>query len=77
VKLFELASTSRIFAPGAMACAHWTSRLISSAQPALVRGYVEPPLWLTLVKQPFDVVQAGSPKVLLKRFRSASAVGSS
>jgi hypothetical protein len=31
--LLLVASTSRIFAPGAIACAHRTSSVISSAQP--------------------------------------------
>ena len=33
LRLDELASTSRIFAPGAIAWAHWMSREISISQP--------------------------------------------
>jgi hypothetical protein len=60
--LFELASTSRIPHVGQRACTACTSREISSAQPPSTRGYVEPPDWLTLRKQPtlLAPVQAGS-----------------
>jgi hypothetical protein len=75
--LFELASTSRIFAPGAIACAHSMSSAISSAQPESLRGVEVPPFWLTFAKQPFAVVHAGSPNCALKTERSLSAFGSS
>jgi hypothetical protein len=75
--LAEVASTRRIWAAGAIAWAHWTSRLISSAQPEFAFGYLVVPVWLTFVKQPFAVVHAGRPNLLLKTARSDSAVGSS
>src|SRR5262249_3435775 len=50
LRLAELASTSTIFAPGATACAHSTSRLISTAQLALAWGRLVPPFWFTTVR---------------------------
>ena len=62
LKLLDVASTSRILQFWQIACAVSTSRAISSAQPASVFGYGPAfPLWLTLRKQPFAVVQAGRP----------------
>src|SRR3954451_7006535 len=62
--------------PGQMADAMSTSREISSAQPVSVGGRLLPPVWLTFLKQPLAVVQAGSPNWLRYTPRSASAVGS-
>src|SRR5438067_2121154 len=42
------ASTRRMLAIGAMACAHSTSRAISLAQPPSAVGMTVPPVWLTL-----------------------------
>lgn len=66
-----------MFAPGAIAWAHWTSRLISSAQPEFAFGYLVVPVWLTFVKQRFAVVHGGRPNLVLNTPRSDSAVGSS
>src|SRR5437763_521580 len=74
-KLFESASTSSRWQSGQAAWAACKSRAISSAQPASVLGYVVPPRWLTLRKQPFAVVHEGRVNVELKTARSLSAVG--
>src|SRR5690242_8813974 len=73
VSALEVASTSRIDAPGATACAHCTSSAASSAQPASSGGSLVPPVWLTLRNDG----GAGSPNVLLKTARSAAALGAS
>src|SRR3954469_16517618 len=75
VKLLLLASTSTIFALGAITCAHSTSKAISNAQPASVTGLV--PLAYTFLKHPFEVVQVARPYVELKCERSAAMFGSS
>ena len=66
-----LASTKRIEAPGAIACAHWTSRQVSVDQEGLNTGSVEPPVWLTFWKDG----GAGIPNVALKVARSAAMFG--
>src|SRR5713101_5557925 len=68
-----LASTSTIFALGAIACAHSMSSAASCAQPQLVFGFE--PLAKTFLKHPFTVVHGGSPSWVEKTFRSFSAVG--
>ncbi len=47
--LLELASTSMMFAPGAMACAHSTSSDSSTSQPPVgsAEGSLLLPVWLT------------------------------
>src|SRR5712692_6387946 len=74
VKLLVADSTSKIFAPGAMAWTHSTSSEISSAQPLLVRGG---PCGVSLVKQPLAVVQLGRANCELNVPRSLSMPGSS
>src|SRR5437868_15472450 len=80
LKLVEVASTRRMLQPGQIAETMSRSREISWAQPLSALGYVVPPVWSTLRKQPvpdeFDV-QAGNPKVERYVARSLSAVGSS
>jgi len=49
VVLWDLASTRRIFAPGAITCAHSTSRAVSIELDPCA-GNVEPPVSFTLVK---------------------------
>src|SRR5690349_18505555 len=72
------ASTNRILAPGASACAHCTSRSISIAQPASAAGSGEVcPVWFTFLKQPFAVVHCASPNCVENLARSASALGAS
>src|SRR6516165_3810323 len=66
------ASTSRIFALGAMACAHSMSSAISTAQPASGCGSDVPPVWLTLVN-----VGSGRPNCRSNWCRSLAARGSS
>ena len=63
----ELASTTRMFAPGAMACAHSTSSDSSSAQPSSLAC----PAWSTTVSDGF-----GRPKVASNVFKSEVIVGS-
>jgi hypothetical protein len=77
MRLFVVASTSRIFAPGAIACAHSTSMCVSNAQPASLAGEVVPPTLFTFVKHPFAVVQLGRPNCWSRTARSASMVGAS
>ena len=69
--LAEFASTSRIFAAGAIACAHSTSSEISPAQLESVLGRPPPPDWLTTFRS-----AAGRLNVLLKVARSAAMFGS-
>ncbi len=67
------ASTRRIFAPGAIAWAHSTSREISLAQSALAAGkFVRLPVWLTFVK-----LGSGKLNLASKAFRSLAMFGSS
>src|ERR1700722_19375704 len=75
LRLLEAASTRTMFAWGAMACAHSTSRAISTDQLALAAGFF--PFPYTLRKQPLLLVQAGRPYCASKKARSASAFGSS
>ena len=57
-----LASTSRMWQFGQMAETMSTSREISPAHPVLALGNGDAaPLWLTFLKHPFAVVQAGRP----------------
>ena len=63
-----VASTSKIFACGAMACAHSTSSDVSIAQPLLL---LMPALMACLVKQPFAVVHAGKLNAVSNAARSA------
>lgn len=60
--LDDFASTSTMWALGAIAETMSRSREISPAQPlsAVGREVVEP-VWLTFLKQPLAVVQAGRP----------------
>src|SRR3954452_24779787 len=69
----DLASTSRIDAAGAIACAHCTSSAASRAHPGFAAGYLVPPVALTLRNDG----GAGNPKVLLNVARSALAEGAS
>ena len=56
------ASTSRMWHSGQIADTMSTSRLISPAQPASDAGSgLAAPFWLTFLKQPLAVVQAGRP----------------
>jgi hypothetical protein len=57
----ESASTSSRWQRGQTAETISRSSEISVAQPALARGGVAPPRWLTLRKQPPALVHAGSP----------------
>ncbi len=50
---------------------------ISTAQPELGAGGVEPPDWFTLRKQPLSVVHAGRPYTERYVARSLAAFGSS
>jgi hypothetical protein len=61
-----VASTSRMFAAGATAWAHWTSSAASRAQLGSTAGSFVPPVWLTLRNDG----GAGRPKVELKTARS-------
>src|SRR5260370_1717594 len=65
-KLLVAASTSTIFAFGAIACAHSMSSAASCAQPQFVRGFE--PLAKTFLKHPFALVHGGSPHFLQKTF---------
>jgi hypothetical protein len=49
------------------------SRLISRLHPEFDLGYEVVPVWLTLLKQPLAVVQAGKPYWVLKTPRSVCA----
>ena len=69
--LAELASTKRIVALGAMACAHSTSSEISKPQSALVVGSLAPPVWLTILK-----FAAGRPNFASKAAKSLAMFGS-
>src|SRR5438034_8866568 len=71
-KLLLAASTSMIFAFGAMACAHSISSAASCAQPQLVRGWV--PLANICLKHPLAFVQEGSLNLEENTPRSFSAV---
>src|SRR5665647_3744457 len=71
-----LASTSGMWQSGHVAETMSRSSEISCAQPPFVAGYDVPPRWSILRKQPFAVVQAGSPNWARYVARSASAVGS-
>ena len=52
--------------------------MISDDQPAFAAGSgLAAPVWLTFLKQPFAVVQAGRPKLLRYVLRSLAAFGSS
>jgi hypothetical protein len=74
----ELTSTRTILQSGHAALTMSRSRAISCDQPASGDGNGEGwPLWLTFLKQPFAVVQAGSPNCERYVARSLSAVGSS
>ena len=64
-----------MFAPGAIACAYWTSRSVSAAQPAMSelvgsKGGTGPAGWMIV-----NFGGSGRPKAVSKVFRSASAVG--
>ena len=59
--LAEFASTRRMRQLGQVAETMSTSREISWAQPPSAAGGVDPPFWLTFLKQPLPVVQAESP----------------
>src|SRR5277367_1042504 len=75
LRLFEGASTRRILACGAMACAHSISSEISTAQFAFAAGLR--PLEYSWRKQPLLVVQAGRLNCWLKTLRSFPALASS
>ena len=51
------------------------SRSISWPQATFAFGGVDPPPWFTFRKQPFALVQAGSPNRARYALRSASAFG--
>src|SRR4051812_46757631 len=71
-------STSRILQLWQMARATSTSREISRPQPESGGGSgLAAPFWLTFLKQPLAVVQAGSPKVESYVARSDSMLGAS
>ena len=81
------ASTRMMFAPGAMACAHSTSRASSSGHPGLLReplrsrgsfpGSAVPPSSLTTLKVPLvPPFNAGKPLAKLNDIRSLVMVGS-
>ena len=70
-------STSRIPQSGQAADTMSRSSEISVAQPSSGGSGLAWPVWSTLRKQPFAVVQAGSPKVARYTARSASALTSS
>jgi hypothetical protein len=68
-------STSRMLAPGAMECAHWRSRLVSSGQPAMSgsvgsKAGTLPAGWMIL-----RLGGSGRPKSWSKVRRSCTAVG--
>src|SRR5437764_9327253 len=72
----ELASTSRILQSGQVAETASRSSAISKPQPKSPAGNgLAAPFWLTFLKQPLAVVQAGSPRTLRNLARSASALG--
>src|SRR5947209_5764202 len=72
----SLASTRSSLQAGHVAEAAWRSRSISPPHPTLPEGYPPAlPAWFTLRKQPFAVVQAGSPTALRYAPRSLSALG--
>ena len=76
---FDLASTRRMLAFGATACAHSTSSAISNAQPESMRVF---PCGVAFVKlKQFDAVAptlpqtSGRPNVVLNLFTSSTIVG--
>jgi hypothetical protein len=72
-KALLVASTTRIEASGATACAHCTSSAVSRAHVPSTRGSRLPPVWLTTRSDG----GAASPNVRLNTARSAARSGAS